>query len=212
MTPARFDRMVATLLDSAVETERPEVDRAASEADRDAVVAARIDEHTAPIAEPPARVAQSPSARLDLMPRNLEITSLELAHLRTLGPLVSSPRAAKRLTNLYRIVRAGLDGDALDEFVADRFQLTQIVLAAVVGCPDLAAAWFKAILTRATGDATALLDALDSQAARHPRAKILCDRIRACPEHTSWEHVIAVCTMAARYSFETGGLLELRPA
>jgi hypothetical protein len=148
---------------------------------------------------------------VDLTPRNLEITREELDHLRTLGPLVSSPRATKRLANLYRIVRAGLSGDELDEFIDDRYQLTQIVLAAVVGCPEITVPWFKTILGRPEGDAAAVLAPLDEMARTNPRAGVLVERLRTCPELQSWSRVIDVCSLAARYSFETGALLELVP-
>src|SRR5262249_28332316 len=138
-------------------------------------------------------------------------TPAELAHLRLLGALVASPRAAKRLTNLYRIVRAGLSGDELDEFIDDRYQLTQIVLAAVVGCPEIAAPWFKQIFARGDGDAAALLAPLEAMAKASPRASALVERLRACGELGSWQRAIDACSLAARYSFETGALLELLP-
>lgn len=155
---------------------------------------------------------------IDLMPCNLQITPAELAHLRTLGPLVSSPRATKRLTNLYRIVRAGLVGDALDEFVDSGYPLTQTLLAAVVGCPEVVVEWFQQILGMASGDLAQLLAPLDKLAATGPQAQFLCDRVRACLEQPvggcapGWQRTMDICRLAARYSFETGALLELVPA
>jgi hypothetical protein len=66
----------------------------------------------------------------------------------------------KRLVNLYRVVRAGLYGDALAWFIDEHYQLTQILLAAVVGCPDLTAQWFEQILTGKIATPAALLAAM----------------------------------------------------
>jgi hypothetical protein len=210
MNAARFDRMVATLLKSATAVDVG--DRQRPNGDGAPAAAPGADAGTAAAASLAAPSEASESPRLDLMPRNLEITRAELVHLRTLGPLVTSPRSAKRLANLYRIVRAGLDGDALDEFVDDRFQLTQMALAAVVGCPDVACPWFKAILSRSSGDPAAVVAPLEAMAAGDPRARFLCDRVRACGEIAAWDHVVEVCSRASRYSFETGALLGLVPS
>lgn len=213
MTAPRFDRMVASLLQSATAPERrapqPVNDIGSGPTPLALTSAASADDDTA---APLLAAGNAPAPRFDLMPRNLEITHAELAHLRTLGPLVGSPRAAKRLANLYRIVRAGLDGDALDQFVDDRYQLTQIALAAVVGCPDLVCPWFRALLSRTTGDAAAVLAPLEVSAQTDPRARFLRDRVRACAEISEWSRVIEVCTLASRYSFETGALLALVPS
>jgi hypothetical protein len=50
---------------------------------------------------------------LNLRPRQLEIPAEELDFLTRLAPLVPSPRAAKRLVNLYRLVRTRLAGAEL---------------------------------------------------------------------------------------------------
>jgi hypothetical protein len=225
MTASRFGDMVGSLLRAAVVPDASERSTAGDTGRTGGGTTALAAERTGtPDTASGARTALLPAAgasalvavpsvvrRLDLTPRNLEITSRELAHLRTLGPLVASPRAAKRLTNLYRIVRAGLDGDGLDEFIDGQFQLTQIVLAAVVGCPDIAVTWFQDIFARTTGDTAALLAPLLALSSADPRAKFLHERVSGCPEIASWDHSIEVCTRAARYSFETGALLALVP-
>lgn len=65
-----------------------------------------------------------------LRPRQLTITRKEVDFLATLAEHVSSPRAAKRVTNLYRLVRASLSGRELDAFLAgDEFQAVLVLLA-----------------------------------------------------------------------------------
>ena len=147
-------------------------------------------------------------APIDLVPRNLEILQSEVDHLGTLAALVPSPRAAKRLVNLYRIVRAGLDGDDLDRFVDDHYQLTQICLAAVVGCPDLATDWFARLFRGELCSAADLAPYLDRLAVTDPRAALIAERLRNCRDLDDWPYVLAVCRGAARYSFETGRLLR----
>jgi hypothetical protein len=52
----------------------------------------------------------------EMAPAALELDSAELEYLARLSPLIGSPRAAKRFANLYRFLRAGLSGAALDRF------------------------------------------------------------------------------------------------
>ena len=57
-----------------------------------------------------------------------------MAALAQFGPLIGTPRAAKRLVNLYKLIRAGLVDDEVDELVADaQYRALAIVLAAQVG-------------------------------------------------------------------------------
>jgi hypothetical protein len=51
--------------------------------------------------------------------------------LARLAPLVPSPRATKRLVNLYRLLRARLSGPSLDEFVAGDGAAAVLVLLAI---------------------------------------------------------------------------------
>lgn len=213
MTTQRFDRMVSALLQPALEplvvAEKP--DAPASSEPR--VAREQTLPDSAPVSSPVQQIGErvlATSTPIDLTPHNLSLTRAELAHLRQLGPLVGSPRAVKRLTNLYRIVRAGLQGDALDAFVADGYQLTQVMLAAVVGCPDLVADWLVEILPREQGDRMAFLAPLSARGVKDPRAGFLHELICVCAELDDWEHVLDVCTSVARYSFETGSLLTLR--
>jgi hypothetical protein len=51
-------------------------------------------------------VEEEPGGSHDLTPRSMRITGPELLYLEQLSPLVCTPRAAKRLVNLYRLVKA----------------------------------------------------------------------------------------------------------
>jgi hypothetical protein len=66
-----------------------------------------------------------------LRPRALEISGAELDFLGRLAPLVSSPRSAKRLINLYRLLRSRLSGEELNAFVSGDGAGAALVLLAV---------------------------------------------------------------------------------
>jgi KAP-like P-loop domain-containing protein len=91
------------------------------------------------VAAPPSAASSAPSAvssaasREDssLRPRQLEISRGELDFLDRLAPLVPSPRATKRLINLYRLLRSRLSGSALSTFVDGDGAAAALVLLAV---------------------------------------------------------------------------------
>ncbi|MGH3876122.1 MAG: P-loop NTPase fold protein [Actinophytocola sp.] len=87
-------------------------------------------EHVAAPVEPPAEPVER-AASPDVRPRQLEITDAEMGFLGSLAPLVPSPRATKRLINLYRLLRARLSGPELDRFVEGHGAHAVLVLLAV---------------------------------------------------------------------------------
>jgi hypothetical protein len=157
---------------------------------------------------PPPRTPPPPSRPpLDLTPRSLEIGAREIEHLRTLAPLIPSPRAAKRFVNLYRIVRASIDDEALDDFVAGQFRTTQLCLASVLGRPAHAAQLFRAIFDERVR-CPMTMDAFLSERLEHDASwRVLADRFRGCAELADWPVLRRAVYAAARYSFETGRLL-----
>ncbi|AUI58537.1 P-loop NTPase fold protein [Amycolatopsis sp. BJA-103] len=112
---------------------------------------------------PPPEEAPEPSSEqstIDLRPPRLVISLAELDFLATLAPLVRSPRAAKRLLNLYRLLRARLAGEDLAEFLADGdreapFRAVLVLLSVLVGYPEVAS-WFFAALAGLDPDDSAL--------------------------------------------------------
>jgi len=114
--------------------------------------------------EPPrheeAPPPSSEQSTIDLRPPRLVISTAELDFLPTLAPLIRSPRAAKRLLNLYRLLRARLAGEDLAEFLADGsreapFRAVMVLLSVLVGYPE-AVSWFFAILEGADPEDSAL--------------------------------------------------------
>jgi hypothetical protein len=90
---------------------------------------------------------------IELQPehRSLAITHTERRFLRELGPLIDTPRAAKRLGNTYRILRAGLGGTTLDTFLGSdndlgEYRAAALLLAIMAGRPALARPTFEHIM------------------------------------------------------------------
>jgi hypothetical protein len=108
-----------------------------------------------PVAEVPAHavVGPGPLAPVSANPPQLQITQAEVDALARMAPLIATPRAAKRLVNLYRLVRAGLPDREIDAFVTEaRFRPLTIVLAAQVG---FAAVSSRLLAQLVTGDSAA---------------------------------------------------------
>ncbi|MCL2788208.1 MAG: P-loop NTPase fold protein, partial [Micrococcales bacterium] len=125
-----------------------------------------------PVDDPPATSARSPGhgsestkeaqrartvasraserSPINLRPENLTISSHEIDYLGSVGAhLLSTPRAAKKLVNLYRLVRCGVSPAELSTFAdssdAEPYRATALLLGVLVGCPRLAARVFPEI-------------------------------------------------------------------
>ena len=79
-------------------------------------------------------------------PAGLHVRVEELGFLAQLAELVPTPRAAKRLANTYRLLRAPLDQNALDALVTGEHRAVLTLLAALVGAPGAANQAFAALL------------------------------------------------------------------
>jgi hypothetical protein len=159
----------------------------------------------------PRRPGREAEARVDLMPRSLRIEPAELAHLKQLSDLIASPRAAKRFINLYRMIRAMLDDEALDRLITGGYRITQVCLAVVIGSPALGAELFEAILS---GRITSRSELVDWCTDRGTKVEGTRDRrtlrhvARRDGEFTDWDAVCDAVRRVARFSFETGSVLR----
>ena len=69
----------------------------------------------------------------------LELTPEEAAFIATLGPVVPTARSAKRLVNVYRVLRASKVGkDQLSDPASDEYKVALLLLSLVTGWPHLA--------------------------------------------------------------------------
>ena len=94
-----------------------------------------------PATEAPAD-ATAPEESVFQTPKNLRITPKEKDVMPLLAPLVPTPRAAKRLVNVYRLLRAMLPDGQLAEFIGDAsnptqgdFRAAMVLLAILTGFP-----------------------------------------------------------------------------
>jgi KAP family P-loop domain len=131
----------------------------------------------------PTRQAERPSATStaqpttppvapELRPPRLRISKPELTFLTTLAPLVGSPRATKRLVNLYRLVRARFSRAELERFVGTGndapCRAVLVLLAALVGQPGSVQPLFAALAAAPPEQTlTSVLATLDANTTLH---------------------------------------------
>jgi kumamolisin len=130
---------------------------------------------------PPAALDPGPSAAsIDLTPNALIIADHELAYAEKLAPLIPTPRAAKRLINLYRLLKVSLDEEEstrLDGGNSEpgEYQAALLMLAILVGAPTEADTVFRVVRGHHLDDWAAVVDELRPQPWDD----------RAAPEHHS---------------------------
>jgi hypothetical protein len=97
--------------------------------------------------------ATTAGSAVRLRPRTLEISREEAGFLATLGTIVSSPRAGKRLINTYRLLRAPLDDAQLAAFEGPEreYRVVASLLAIMIGAPAIASRVFGAMLAAPEG-------------------------------------------------------------
>jgi hypothetical protein len=141
----------------------------------------------------------------------LRFRPIELDFLPRLAPLLPTPRAIKKLTNLYRPLCISIAENRLDEFIGDRsggpYQAASLLLTMIISEPGHARDLLTCILrphatVDLTGDITDFLKA-STRVVAHRLAGII-GRLRqnvrvigAIPVYQEWAGVVA------RYSFET---------
>lgn len=90
--------------------------------------------------DPPARLPPPHAVRID---------QAEQALICRLLPLLPTPRIAKRLVNVYRVIKAGKSVAALEEFEkGQRAETCLLMLAILFGRPSVASALFRALHER----------------------------------------------------------------
>lgn len=152
----------------------------------------------------------SPGARED-SERRLLVTRPEIALLRTLGPLAAkSPRAVKRMMNIYRLMRVRLSGPALAAFVSGAdgnppaYCAVAFALACEVGLhPSTVAAMERVIALALTGTAksvepkTPFNNALSEGWLEHERAMKRSGDAAMRADNDDYEVVVALADALA---------------
>jgi hypothetical protein len=159
-----------------------------------------------------------------LTSESLRLNKSEVEFLQRLLPLVPTPRAAKRLVNVYRILRAPLRGEDLDRLVGANDHKPEhpavlLLLAIVSGFPEQANQIIEGLLERPKPTWREFVDTLRQDVADEPDT----------PDHAVWSRFFErldsveakdipndITTYAhwaprvARYSFRTGRLTQQR--
>jgi hypothetical protein len=95
------------------------------------------------------------SAGLDLMPGSLIVTREEVAFMKRLAPLFETPRAAKRLANVYRLLRVSTAPGRLAD--PDGYEPVLVLLSIGIAFPGLAGEVFRAIAENPGGTIAAVI-------------------------------------------------------
>jgi peptidoglycan hydrolase-like protein with peptidoglycan-binding domain len=88
-------------------------------------------------------------------PEALVISDRERMLLRELGTVVATPRAAKRMVNIYRMLRVSVRDDELDAFRPDgggEYQAVVLLVAVLVGRAAMAEAFFLKVIDAGDDD------------------------------------------------------------
>jgi hypothetical protein len=115
------------------------------------------------------------AASVDLTPRTLHITEEEGRSIEALAPLISTPRGAKRLVNLYRLLKvsAGDKGAAVLEGeggAVGQHEAALLLLAINVGFPGQAATLLRSLQDTRVRTWPAFVDELRPQPWEDPAA------------------------------------------
>ncbi len=107
---------------------------------------------TAPPAEHFRLMIEKPPAP---QPDPLRLREVERETIKRLRPLLDTPRAIKRLVNLYRLVRAGVPHEELDAYIGNGtgpFLIDLVLLAISVSAPSCARTLLSALLDSENSD------------------------------------------------------------
>lgn len=92
-----------------------------------------------------------PHDDIDLLPEALKITKRELTFIEKLSPMIPTPRAAKRLLNIYRLIRASVKSHELPGFLGKdgalaEYEAVLVLLALQIGFPLAVSGLFNRIV------------------------------------------------------------------
>jgi hypothetical protein len=130
----------------------------------------------------------------------LTLTPHEVRYLADMSPLLSTPRAVKKLLNLYQLVRAGVPEDDLDGVFLERntgeYREVAILLAMLVGVPSHAAILLDEILNGPASQARDLSHIVAALRTEHKKSHVDVNtrQVRQCPACLNWHRIEAGLT------------------
>ncbi|TCR15957.1 WD40 repeat protein [Streptomyces sp. BK205] len=202
----------------------PHVSARVSASDQEATADAQQSAHAEPQAVPDwlrgfERLGDVPphlrGAIPALQPEQLTLQTDEIDFMARLGRLTPTPRSAKKLVNLYRLVRISIDRHGLSDFIGTpqnpgAYQVVQILLAVLVGSPRHSTAIFEAIIE--ADPASHIVQALRAAPLTNTVVATLTDLIdeisAVIPVITGTADYQPWCGRLARFSFHTRTLVE----
>jgi hypothetical protein len=145
----------------------------------------------------------------------LVIKPVEASFAESLYRLMPSPRATKRFSNIYRILKASTAPDELQTFEGTEqwpgtFQVPMLLLAILIGMPAEAAALFPKLYerVRAGEDPVDALGAIDAPVLAKDRVALFHDRVNEIASESSFprspELFAEWLPRVSRFSFEIG--------
>ncbi|GAB3402377.1 hypothetical protein GCM10027569_08410 [Flindersiella endophytica] len=164
---------------------------------------------------PPVQAAQAPSEvrrvstrvqRQRVLARALRLKPDERQLIIDAHPLIGTPRSAKRLVNVYRLLRAGLPPHERDQFAQGEFRAVIVLLGILVGFPLQGARLLEALPSYS---GPTLLELLDANGDGWATIALAVRQIGATTDipqdagtYARWAPKVA------RYSFRTGHLFN----
>ena len=149
LTTAGVEKLVGSLLPAEAPAGEPATETAAAGPTPSGAETPAAPSATTPVPENGRRQAAAAERPrpLDLSPQNLSITDPEREFAARVARLLDTPRAVKKFTNLYRLVRARLDEESgeLDRFLETdeaeipEYEAVLLILGLLVAFPDEAA-------------------------------------------------------------------------
>jgi WD40 repeat protein len=131
-------------------------------------------------------------------PAGLRLRTSEREFLARLTPLLATPRAVKKLVNLYRLLRLGVPESELDAFVGGKdggpYQAAALLLAALVGAPNEAPKLLAALAKAAPEQEVLSTGSL---------GQLITQLRKDIPVHGNTETYRKWAATVARYGFET---------
>jgi hypothetical protein len=112
---------------------------------------------------------------IDRNPRHLQIEERERAFMKTLYEFIPSPRAGKRVINIYRLLRASVDPAEFSAFIGNdasgEYQCALLLLGILTGFPEEATEILEALIRdRPNGTWGEFLNSIKSKNATVPNA------------------------------------------
>jgi KAP family P-loop domain/WD domain, G-beta repeat len=145
------------------------------------------------------------SPRMDLNPQGLRVHQVEQDFLARLTPVLPTPRAVKKLANLYRLLRLSVPADRLNAFLGQQhdgpYQAAALLLAAVVGAPHEARELLTGLADVSPGQDIVEVLTTDGLPAR--LGDLITTIRKDIPVHADAATYRNWATTIARYSFDT---------